>query len=484
MSLTVCGISGVLILLMSEQAIAQSAAEKKMNRLTAQWYNAVVSGLKLDAAKFQLVQGNTAVGATSDSVWAFFDLLPPRSVSHYNKPERIRSFSQTYGALINSLMPYTAQGMRTLLANSYLSWETYSSHPENLPLIFPMDEAGNVDFTEIRVMQFAEWSRMNGIDTRTRKAGITLLKQTDALATAMTQWTAVNGKFAYTASVDDVLSQVSQGHARSASMDSKVSSSDVKRFRLLGGVEGIYDIFGGETAGEWSVFTSHLRAAGLQISASFDRVGTVLGGPYDLKSQHNPNLHEYSPWFNESALRVAKINNNKKVWKNSQPKWEQMFGRYGTMQRRVSGLVAVDGVTVTMTSTYSVPKADQSRVRAKFAEGFFPFFGAEGKGGWSNFVQFNNDGTFRAVSTSQRGNPQIIGVLVEPIDQSLTKAEAKLIRNSLILGKVVACNQVSAKELGKCRFDNSDLRSRMNCPTCCAQRKALLWISRDHKMAC
>ncbi|MEP3048202.1 MAG: hypothetical protein ABJL55_22800 [Roseibium sp.] len=476
--------SAAAIAIMSGQAVAQSAAEKTMDTLTAQWYNAVVAGLQLDATDFQLMQGNTAFGTTSDSVWAFFDAMPPDSVSHYYQPSRINSFAQTYGAVINNLIPQTGDDMQKLLANKYTSWEAYISDAKNLPSPLPKTSSGGIDYVKVRVSQFEVWGLSNGLNSADLNAGTTLLQQVDIISTAITEWVSAKGKYAYTASIGDVGNQINQGRSRSASLDSKTSSSKVTNSWAKGGVEGIFDIFGGEAAGEWSKFTSDMTNSGFKISASFDKVGTVLGGPYANATSTDPDLTGYEPWYNGNALKTAKNNNNNKVWKHTAPTWQQTFGNDGNMKREVSGLVVVDGVTITMTSSYSVATKDQEKVKTEFAAGFFPFFGVEGEGGWSNTVTFNNDGTFTAVSTSKTGNPQIIGVLVESIDHALSKFKVEEASAARILGDAAACNQIPVGELGQCTFSNGEQANRMNCAACCAQRQSLTWVSPGDAIAC
>ena len=477
-------VSAGAIMLVGGQAMAQTASEQAMSTLTAQWYNAVVAGFELGANDFQLMQGNTAFGTTSDSVWAFFDAMPPTAVSHYYQPGRINSFAQTYGAVINNLVPQTGDDMQKLLGDKYTSWVAYSSDTKNLPNPLPTDTSGNIDYVKVRVDQYARWGLSNGLDSAKLNDGTTLLEQKDIISTAITQWISADDKYAYTASIGYVKNQVDQGRSRSASMNSNTSSSDITNSWAKTSVEGIFDIFGGEAAGEWSKFSSNLTSSGLDISASFGKVATVIGGPFGLTTGINPDLTDYSPWYNSDALKTAMANNNNNVWKHTAPTWEQTFGGDGNMKRDVSALVVVDGVTITMTSSYSVDTADRESVKTEFAAGFFPFFGVDGEGGWSNSVTFHDDGTFTAVSTSEAGNPQIIGVLVQTIEQAVTKSAADTINATEVLGNVAACNLVPTGEIGQCTFSNGEQANSMNCPACCAQRTALSWISPNNAVAC
>ncbi|KPF46340.1 hypothetical protein IP76_05485 [Rhizobium sp. AAP43] len=466
----------------SGQAMAQSASEQAMSKLTAQWYNAVVNGLNLDSSKFQLMQANTAFGTTSDSVWAFFDAMPPQSVSNFYEPSRVNSFAQTYGAVINNLVPQVSNDLQKLLADKYVAWETYASDPKNLPNPLPKDKNGYPDFVQVRVTQYLTWGLMNGLDTNTLNAGRTLLQQTDIISTAITQWVAANGQFAYTASIGDVQNQVNQGRARSASLDSTTTSSDVSQSWAKVAAEGVWDIFGGEAESSWSQFTSSLTNEKVQINATFQKVATVLGGPYATSASTNPDLVNYSPWYNGAALKTAQENNNNIVWKHGAPTWDQTFGGDGNMQRVVQGLIVVDGVTITMTSSYSVAQEDRENVQHEFAAGFFPFFGVEGEGGWSNDVTFNDDGTFTAVSTSPVGNPQILGVLVESINDALsTEIGVDFQMTSAVGG---GCAQIPNGVIGQCMLGDGTQLPRTNCPACCAHRTALTWIGGGNAVAC
>ena len=59
-----------------------SEAEKAMQTLTQQQYNAVVTGLSLSPDNFQLYQGTATTGATSEWIWNILDAIPPKSINN------------------------------------------------------------------------------------------------------------------------------------------------------------------------------------------------------------------------------------------------------------------------------------------------------------------------------------------------------------------------------------------------------------------
>ncbi len=85
------------------------------------------------------------------------------------------------------------------------------------------------------------------------------------------------------------------------------------------------------------------------------------------------------------------------------------------MKRFCSALIVVDGITVNTTSTVNIASADHEQFTAAAQAGIFPFFKAQGSGGWSHDVSFQDDGGLTITSESPTGNPQILGAIVTPI---------------------------------------------------------------------
>ncbi len=67
-----------------------------MDTLTAQWYNAVVTGLGLSPDQFQLYQGPNSAMNTSQEMWDLFNAVPPKSINSYYNPSQINNFSSDF----------------------------------------------------------------------------------------------------------------------------------------------------------------------------------------------------------------------------------------------------------------------------------------------------------------------------------------------------------------------------------------------------
>jgi len=362
------------------------------------------------------MQGVASLGDTSDKIWAYFDSVPPKTLTRKFAPAQTDSFATTYGAVINNLNPQNQDDMQNLLKDKYVDWEKYTKNPDNLPNPLPTTDGGEVDYQKVRLDQFQRWALTAGLETSTIKAGTTLIKQTDVVSTAITKWTSANGDYAYTATQKGLTDALQKGQSKTVSMNSEKESSDTSHAWASGSVSGFYDFFSGSAGGSWDKFTQKISKAGLEIQVSFDKVATLTGGPYQNNAPTNPTLSQYKPWFDSAALQTAKENDNNKVWKHGAPTWEQTFGANGNLKRAATALIVVDGVDVTLTSDVSVSSQQSESVKAAAKAGFWPFFSVSGQGGWSHEVQKADDGGLKIHSTSKSGNPQVLGVLVQPID--------------------------------------------------------------------
>lgn len=393
-----------------------SAANDAMKALTDQWYNALTQGLGLDQAHFQLAQGATSLGTTDDTIWGFFDSIPPVSVNNYFDPAQHNSLATNYGAVINNLVPQGEAAMQSLLQNRYLNWTQYASNSANLPDPLPTTASGALDVVKIKTEQFQKWGVLNSIDMATINSGVTLISQLDVVSAAITAWIAADGVYAYTASQDSLTQAINQGQQKSVTLDSATTSTDTTHSWAKVSASGMFDFFSAGGSGSWDKFTEELHSKGVEMQVEYASVAQLTGGPYANKAPNNVNLANYAPWFNTAALKSAQANNNNKVWKHGAPTWDQTFGTNGNLKRLSTALIIVDGIKSTMTSKAAVAKDSQESFKTAISGGFWPFFSISGEGGWEHDTTFNDDGTFTVTSECKEGNPTVLGVLVDDID--------------------------------------------------------------------
>lgn len=110
-----------------------SEAAQAMATLNAQWYNAIITGCNLDPSTFQLVQGNSPLGTTSEMLWNVLDVVPPLSVSNLYNPSQANVFSSDYGAVIANLNPQNAQSFQNAMGDYYPQWTAYLNTSPTIP---------------------------------------------------------------------------------------------------------------------------------------------------------------------------------------------------------------------------------------------------------------------------------------------------------------------------------------------------------------
>ena len=393
---------------------APSPASAILTTLSEQWYNTVVSSLGLDQTKFQLMQGALATGTTSLSIWNFFDAIPPLSLTQQFDPGGYNSLSSIYGAVVNNLVPQTDNGMQTLLGDKYASWAQYRQTPANVPNPLPKTPNGQIDFVGVQVQMYQTWGIMN-VDANTISAGTTLLEQKDVVATAIAMYLAANGTYPYTATYAALQAALQQGQARTLSFNSQQASSDTSHSWAGGSVSGFYEFFSGSAGGSWDSFNQQLQSSGITVSATFQSVATIPGQPLATNQPLNPDLSSYAPWWSSAALQVARQHDDNTVWKHGAPTWSDTFGPSGNLTRLSTAMVVVDGIDMTITTNFAVSSDQRTDIQTAARAGFWPFFSAEGQGGFHHEVTASNNQGATIHTACPRGNPTVIGVLVDPI---------------------------------------------------------------------
>lgn len=391
-------------------AIAKDAVPslaQAMETLTAQWYNAVITGCGLDPETFQLVQGSQVIGSTSEKLWQFFDAVPPLSISNYFNPSAYSSFSQNYGGVITNLIPQGGDALQSAMGDYYTQWINYAKTKQDYSVNAFKNWAMGVNPS-----QAATWV---GLYATTFDNPIFLAQMAwDSMLNA-----AVNpGVAAYNQTIADMNAQLIGTTSKSIQMNSASESTDISHTWSEGAMEGLFDIFfaGGEAS--YSNFSQAVATSKLNIDATFSNLAIIKAGPLSQPSQDSI-LNQYTPWYNSSALNTAYQENNNRVWKHGAPTWADTFGPTGNLQRLTSALVVVDGINITTTSSASIATADQKNFEAAASGGFFPFFEAEAAHGWNTKTSYNDQGQATITSSSPTGNPQVLGVIVTPIAQAL-----------------------------------------------------------------
>ncbi|EIV92032.1 hypothetical protein [Frankia sp. QA3] len=387
--------------------MGSSSADQVVQTVTSQWYNALVDQLNLSPDQFQLAQGNVSLPGTSPELWNFLDSIPPYSVTQYWTGFGRNSFSGQYGLLVSRLQDNFGDAFKVDMGDYYPSWVAYAA--SNDPKSY--DAKGFVD-------RLGGWAYGNMPPEQASKCISDFRTSLDGtIGQANTLWGATGGPGgikAYQGTVDDVKNKIGRALWGSVTINSNTTSSDLSRTWARGSIEGHHAGFFGKIGAEYSSATSQLNDAGFSVTANFTNVlilpvqplsqGTVLAG-----------TATYNPWYVPQALASGYNNNNYRVWYSGNPGWNSFFAPGGSLPRAVTSLVVVDGIEAILTSNSAIASSDQQAVGASFSAGFFPFFAANGQGGWSTDHGFNAEGRITATSKCPVGSPQILGILQSPI---------------------------------------------------------------------
>lgn len=377
-----------------------SAANDAMNTLTAQWYNAVVTGLQLSPDQFQLYQGPNSMASTSQDMWNIFSAVPPNSINNFYNPSQANNFASDYNLILNALTPGSDSSFQSCMGDYYSQWMTYVSANPPSP----------INATTLSQL-FNNWAVINapgqaGCVTALTKSFI------NPITYAINIFQAANGNYAFNETITTLKAALAGGAGKSFGLDTSTASSNTSHTWASGSTSVAFDLFSFGASASYDNLTTQATASALNIQVSFKKVTTFAAGPYSQKNANDPILSQYSPWFVGAVLSLAYTTQDNTVWNNqSATTWNTAFGPAGFLQRMATAIVVADGVDITITSTASFDSSDQTTITASAKTGFWPFFQAQGQGGSKNTITFNDAGQFTATTSIPAGNPQVIGVL-------------------------------------------------------------------------
>jgi hypothetical protein len=381
-----------------------SEIENVMQTLTAQWYNALVTGLGLSDQSFQLYQGPNSMVTSSQPMWNIFNAVPPEAVNNYYNPTQANNFAQDYNSILSALIASSDSDFQSCMGDYYADWMSY----------FKTHEPTTWDATGISNL-FTKWAIMNAPGKQGCVTGLTKAF-INPINAAIQMFANANGSYAWNQTIDALQKALAGGASKSFRLDSLKSSSDIKHTWAKATTSIFFNIFSFGGGANYDNMSTKAFTSGLKISASFNKVTTFAAGPYAQSDPNNLILAKFNPWYNSAVLSLAYTSKDNKVWNNQSPiTWEKAFGSAGFLQRMTTALVVADDISISMTSSASFSSSEQEQIMASAQAGIWPFFRVSGGGGSTSLVTFNESGQFTSVTTIPAGNPQILGILQSPM---------------------------------------------------------------------
>jgi hypothetical protein len=293
--------------------------------------------------------------------------------------------------VVNVLISQTGDRFRQDLGDCYQSWMTYVSglsptpRPSDLPDVF------------------FSWATIHcpGSASRGRNDLEAMLDDPIALAqqAVLDRSRFINGVPDFGASIEDLRDAVAQAPSASFFLDSATQKADTSTSWAGGEVGGFWDFFHGGGSADWSETQAKAVASQLTISVAFQHALSFPAEP--------------GTWYSSAALASAYTTRDNTLWKpGATPNWASTFGPEGNMQRFLTELIVVDGISTTMTSAAGYTSTEEKEIKSDAEAGIFPLFFAEASGGVTSSVSFDDEGSMTVTSTSPAGNPVVLGAVV------------------------------------------------------------------------
>lgn len=376
-----------------------SEIDNVMKTLDQQWYNAIVEGCRLNKNQFQLYQGSQPLGDTSDTLWAIFDAVPPKSINVYYDPSQTNNFSTDYANVLNVMVSKGLSNLQAVLTDDYTAF---------------MNAWKNTDETDM-LKFFNSWCSKNCPDKCEDGSRAILAGQNDPIVIALNMWLKA-GSFgsvkAYTTTIDQIKRKVQGTPSSKIIMQSQTMESSVNNTWAGASAGGKYKFFKANISGQYDKLAQKFMSSGFEVNATFDHVMTVAAGPLYQKNTSDVTLSKFEPWYLSSILSDAYKTRDNTVWMTGKtPNWESTFGSNGNMLRRASAVVIADGISITVSSNASLTKGESEDFKATAKAGIWPFFQVEGSGGWSNDYKYTDEGKMSVTMKCPNGNPNILGIL-------------------------------------------------------------------------
>lgn len=356
--------------------------------ITNAWYNQLCKSLNLSADHFQLVQP-LAIPANDETLWACMNQVPPNTLKynfwHYDQP----AFFREYAAIVKQLQFPDSSFEKDIGKTVYAKWNDYlqglpQPPPENtLPAIW------------------LQWATLNAPSAanigRTDLACQVLIKGAQAALAPYLQPDAQSPDFLL--SFSDLVTALQASPSTSFTFDSGTCNPDVSNSWVPGNDPVFFGLYIGSKC-ERQLSKKFLESV-IAVTVQFEHFAVIPVTP--------------GAWYNSGLLHLAFASPSAPPWKGN-TNWNDFFGANGTLNYALGSVVAVDGISLTLTSDADFTSEEQAIITSQL--GYWPMYGQQEKGIITTDVSFD-PGTMTIYYNVAPGNPVIIGNNVFAIGQYL-----------------------------------------------------------------
>lgn len=365
------------------------------------WYNGFLQGMGQSPNSFQMIQPAPPIasGTAANSIlWAYYNNIPPFSLTQQFAPSGGNQFYNNYRALMSALVPSRSINVENDIGSAnFKKWQAYVLNLATPPTMNQLPTL------------FRNWAMIAAPGVANIGSSDYAAILLDPVATAQNEltliYTDLNGlpkPFNWSLSYNDMVTQLNSSPSRQFNFDSATMNSNVSTSWTKGGNSGFFGLWGGSTT--TSSISEQFASSHIKVTASFDNV---------LVFADTPGL-----WYYSSAMGLAFANKTGNPWSaQSSINWDNTFGNNGNMQRFAANLIIASGMSVTVTSDASYSSLDQQTITSSGHAGFWPFYSGSSGSSSTNTVTFSQSGQMSITTSSIKGVPVVLGVNVLPVGQ-------------------------------------------------------------------
>lgn len=348
--------------------------------ITDAWYNQLCNSLNLSASNFQLFQP-VIIPENNEALWACINTVPPKTLKfnywYYDQP----AFFSQYKAIADQLQFPESAFEKDIGNTIYAKWNAYL---QGLPQPPPENTLPTVWF---------QWALLNAPSVanigRTDLAGEVLIKS------ALSALTPYQGPHAQSPEFLPVLSDLITTLQASPPVEFSFTSVNGDPDVSNAWVPANDPNFFGVWTGSWCGFLLNKKFAqsAISITTRFEHCTNVTVTP--------------GSWYSSGLLHLALASLSVPPW-NSNTGWDKYFGQDGSLNYVLGSVLAVDGLSLTLSSDAQFTSEEQAVIKSQVEMGFWPVYCAQKLPVVKNNVSFDS-GKMIITCMSEPGNPVIIG---------------------------------------------------------------------------
>lgn len=348
--------------------------------ITNAWYNQLCSKLNLPVSNFQLIQP-IGIPASDEALWAYLNLVPPQTLKfnnwYYNQP----TFFSQYAGIVNQLQFPDSLFQKDIGKATYTKWNTYL---KSLPTPPPDNTLPTVWF---------QWAMLNA--PTVANIGRTDLNNQLLINSALAALAPYQGANAKLPDFSPTLSSLTATLQASPSTEFSYASSDANPNVSNSWVPGNDPSFFGIYTGSWCGFLINQKFAqsNITLSVAFEHFAVTAVTP--------------GPWYNSGLLNLALYSKATPPW-SSATGWDGYFGVNGTFNYAIGAFLAVDAISLTLTSDADFTSEEQAIIKSQLGAGYWPLYGGQLSPIITNEISFDG-GNMTIKCNTEPGHPIIIG---------------------------------------------------------------------------